>query len=109
MGFQLLTGMLLALSVKGDSDPNGHPKGPAVGIGVGNLPPDQIDSVMRVAHAAGIRLVDTAAASNNEHLIAATNKELSPPMAVETKVRTLIIFDLASFLPCGGIRCGTPI
>lgn len=59
---------------------------PGVGIGVGNLPPDRIDDVLRAAHAEGIRLVDTAAASNNEHIIAATNKELDPPMSVETKV-----------------------
>ena len=50
------------------------------------MAPEAIDGALRVAHDAGIRLVDTAAASHNEHIIAATLKELSPPMAVETKV-----------------------
>jgi len=52
----------------------------------GNLAHDSIQATMAHAHAAGVRLVDTAAASHNEHIIAAANANLDPPMAVLTKV-----------------------
>jgi diketogulonate reductase-like aldo/keto reductase len=52
----------------------------------GNLAQDSIQATMTHAHAAGVRLVDTAAASHNEHIIAAANANLDPPMAVLTKV-----------------------
>ena len=43
---------------------------PLVGVGIGNLPHDQIPAVVRNNLSAGIELVDTARASDNERILA---------------------------------------
>mmetsp|Transcript_157693 Transcript_157693/g.483256 ORF Transcript_157693/g.483256 Transcript_157693/m.483256 type:complete len:85 (+) Transcript_157693:29-283(+) len=44
---------------------------PSVGLGVGNLAHESIHAaVLEAVHQHGVRLIDTAAASQNEHIIA---------------------------------------
>jgi hypothetical protein len=60
---------------------------PPVGLGVGNMAHDEIDSAISQAVAKGTRLIDTASASRNEHLIA---RALDVPGGTEVQVLTKV-------------------
>jgi diketogulonate reductase-like aldo/keto reductase len=51
-------------------------KMPLVGLGIGNLPHEQIVPAVKEAVSLGIRLIDTAAASKNEHILARALNEV---------------------------------
>ena len=44
-------------------------KMPLLGLGIGNLPHNEIVPAVKEAVSLGIRLIDTAAASKNEHIL----------------------------------------